>query len=176
MLPAQGGDVILEERCGLGIATVMAGAVNKALIADHMALPEGARASLVENTTIIGTGPGTWLVVQEAAEADWAGHLERGLAGVASVADQSSAYAVLRLSGAASRRLLARCAFIDFAPESFGPGAAAVTLVAHMGAIIWQRDGAPTYEIAVFRSFAGSFWHALETAAWGFGARLSRGG
>lgn len=171
-LPADGGDVLLHERAGLGIATVMAGAPGA--LADRMTLPEGGRASFAGDLTLIATGPGAWLAIQEAAEADRADELAGRLAGVAAVVDQSSGYAVLRLSGPGARRLLARMAFIDFAPESFGPGSAAVTLIAHMGAIVWQRDDAPAYEIAVFRSFAESFWHALETAASGFGARLCR--
>lgn len=30
---------------------------------------------------------------------------------------------------------------------------------------LWQVDQMPTYDIAVSRSFAGSFWHWLETSA-----------
>ena len=37
-----------------------------------------------------------------------------------------------------------------------------------MGVTLWQVDDAPTYDIAVFRSLAGSFWKWLD----GFGRRV----
>ncbi len=38
-----------------------------------------------------------------------------------------------------------------------------------MSAYLWQVDEAPTYEIAVPASFAGSFWHWLSDAAAEYG-------
>ncbi len=171
VLPSE-GDVILAGRPGLGIATVMARAPLTPI--GGLALLDGPSVVFGGDLTIVGTGPATWLAVREAAPPGWIGSLERELGASAAIADQSSAYAVLRLSGEGARRLLARGAFLDFHPDGFRAGSAAVTLIAHMGAIVWQRDDAPTYEVAVFRSYAGSFWHWIETAAAGFGARLAR--
>lgn len=165
------GDVILSDRLGLGIATVTARGALSAI--GGLGLPLGPAAAFAGGTTIIATGPATWLMLREEAPAGWAGSLERELGGAASVVDQSCAYAVLRLGGAGARRLLARGAFLDFHPDTFRAGSAAVTLIAHMEAIVWQRDDAPTYEVAVFRSYAGSFWHWIERAASGFHARLA---
>jgi sarcosine oxidase subunit gamma len=80
------------------------------------------------------------------------------------VSDQSSGYVVYRLAGPAARTLLQRGAAIDLHPAAFPPRAAAVTMIAHLGVILWLADEAPTFEVAVFRSFAGSFQHWLETA------------
>lgn len=181
-LPAAGGDVVVADRPGLGIAAMLAQGQDRGALADRVraacgiALPEARTASFAETVSAIPTGPGSWLFVRDGAPDHWAEALADALEGVATVADQSSAYALLRIGGPGARRLLGRGAFIDLHPENFAAGSAAVTLVAHMGMILWQRDDSPTYEVAVFRSYAGSFWHWLETAAAGFGARLARAG
>ena len=172
-LPSE-GSVLLAARPGLGIATVLAHRPLRQI--GGLTLPDGPAAVIVGGTTIVSTGPGAWLVLREGASAGWIDSLESEFGDHAAIADQSSAYAVLRLSGDGARRLLARGAFIDFHPDSFRAGSAAVTLIAHMGAVIWQRDDAPTYEMAVFRSYASTFWHWIETAASGYGARLGRAG
>ena len=178
-LPAGPGDVAVGERTGLGIATLMARGGGTARLAEQVAelgvaLPDGPRALVAGDVTIVGTGAGTWLLLSAGAGSCWAADLAHAYRDVASVADQSSGYAVLRLSGEGARALLSRGAFLDFHPDMFAPGAAAVTLIAHMGVILWQRDAAPTFEIALFRSLAESFWHWLESAAAGAGLSLVR--
>jgi sarcosine oxidase subunit gamma len=179
-LPTGAGDVAIADRPGLGMATVMARAggdvAGRIREAFRLELPAGPRSASAGGLTMVGTGPSTWLAVQERASPDWADELAAALDGVASVADQSSGYAVLRVAGAGARRMMSRGPFLDFDPARFGAGDAAVTLIAHMGAIVWQVDDTPTYDIAVFRSYAGSFWHWIETAAEGFGGRLVRAG
>lgn len=170
-LPAK-GDVLIADRPLLGIATVMARGVPPAI--DGLAWPGGPGAAISGGTTIVGTGPGAWLVLRDAAPPGWIDSLESELSGTASVADQSSAYAVLRLGGDGARRLIGRGAFVDFHADAFRAGSAAVTLIAHISATLWQCDDAPTYEVAIFRSNADSFWHWLESAASGFRAQLAR--
>lgn len=177
-LPAGGGDLLIADRPGLGIATVMAnaggGAGSRLEAAFGVVLPAGPAAAFGDGITVVGTGPDVWLAVREAAPDGWIDQLTDALAGAASVADQSSGYALLRIGGPGARALLSRGAFIDFDPQAFRAGSAAVTLIAHMGTVIWQRDDAPTYELAVFRSYADSFWHWINSAAAGYGARLAR--
>jgi len=153
---------------GLGIATVMArksataAAIGEALGAD---LPAGPGAVFADNLAIIGTGPESWLVVKEDAEPDFAARLGETLAGLASVSDQSGGYAVTRLSGEGARTVLQRGAFIDFHPEAFRAGSVASTVIAHIGAIIWQVDDQPSYLVANFRSYASSFQHWLNASS-----------
>jgi sarcosine oxidase subunit gamma len=104
-----------------------------------------------------GIAPGVWLATFEKAGPLMASELASSLAGLASVADQTSAYAVLRFTGDVAREVLPRGAFIDFDPSVFGPGSAAVTTISHIGVLIWQIDDAPTFEVALFRSCADSF-------------------
>jgi sarcosine oxidase subunit gamma len=95
--------------------------------------------------------------------------LRECFAGLASVCDQSDGRCVIRISGPSARDVLAKGIPLDLHPRVFGPGQAAVTLAAHIGVHIWQIDDMPTYEIAVFRGFAGSFWHWLMESAAEFG-------
>ena len=160
--------VIIRRREGFGLAGVMARkGVATARIGDAlgMAVAEGPRATVDTGLTLIGTGPGTWLALGEGGDASFAADLRGRLAGLASVSDQSSGYVIHRLAGPGAHTILQRGAAIDLHPSAFKPGSAATTVIAHMGVVLWQVDDAPTYDIAVFRSFAGSFAHWLEAAA-----------
>lgn len=158
----------IEPVAGLGIATVMA---RKAITGDDIGrilgapMPGGPCAVFSGSRTIVGTGPGAWLVFDDGAAPDFAETLQDGLAGLASVSDQSSSYSVQQLSGDGARTLLQRGAAIDFHPSVFGAGAAATTVIAHIGVILWQVDACPTFRVATFRSYAGSFRHWLDQAA-----------
>lgn len=155
----------IHKRDDLGMASVMARkGVNPAAIAAVLGsdVPNGPCAVFTGNRTVVGTGPSTWLVIEERAAADFAETLTDTLAGLASVSDQSSGYNVMRLSGPNARTLLRRGAAIDFDPSAFGPGSAASTVIAHIGVILWQVDDQPTYDVATFRSYAGSFRHWLD--------------
>lgn len=111
-------------------------------------------------------GPDQWLAVSErGAGRDLEQDLKPLLAGIASVVDQSDGRAVVRISGAHARDVLAKGMPIDLHPRAFKPNGVAITHASHIGVIIWQIDDAPTYEIAMFRSYADSFTHWLKDAA-----------
>lgn len=157
----------LEERTGFGLATVMArkgvGAESVAR-ALKVAPVSGPGWSGDEALALIATGPATWLALSADAPGVHASRLAKALGPLASVADQSGGYVILRLSGPGARTVLQRGAPIDLHPQAFGPGSAAVTVVAHIGVILRQLDETPTYEVAVFRSYAASFRGWLDAA------------
>lgn len=160
--------VRIERREGLGIASIMASKrVSAGPIGEKLGceMPSGPRAAFGQGSAVVGTGPGTWLFLQDNAAPDFADELQFQLAGLAGVSDQSSGYVVQRLIGSAARTLLRRGASIDFHPEQFGPGSAATTVISHIGVILWQVDDRPTYDLAVFRSYSASFRHWLEQAS-----------
>jgi heterotetrameric sarcosine oxidase gamma subunit len=176
-----GNDLRIEERLDLAIATVMSRGDDRALAAKihgEFGLPLPSTPRRVSNgvKALVGIGPGVWLAVFRGASPLMASELASSLAGFASVADQTSAYAVLRISGAFARELLSRGAFIDFDPSVFGPGSAAVTTISHIGVTIWQIDETPTFEIALFRSFADGFWHWMMATSTALGVGLVRDG
>ncbi|HEX3484134.1 MAG TPA: sarcosine oxidase subunit gamma family protein [Micropepsaceae bacterium] len=134
-----------------------------------MMLPSGPHGVRQENLSILGTGPGRWMFVQDGGTPSFAEALARDLAEFASVSDHSDGYAVFEVSGPFVRQVLAKGVAIDLHHNAFGAGNAAVTAIAHIGAILWQTDDAPHYRIAVFRSSAQSFWHWLSDSARAFG-------
>lgn len=156
----------VEQRTGFGLATVMARkgvdatAIGAAL---GIVLVDGPSCSAGGELTLLGSGPGSWLAYVDAPPADWEAGLRARLGPLASVSDQSGGYVMFRLAGAGARTILQRGAAIDFDPAAFAPGSVAITVIAHIGVIIRQVDAAPTYDVALFRSFADSFKHWLET-------------
>jgi sarcosine oxidase subunit gamma len=123
---------------------------------------------------VIWSGPGQWLAVAEDGR-DLARELTDAIGAFAAVSDQSDGLAVLRVAGPHARDALIKGVGLDLHPRAFGPGDAAVTVIAHIGAQLWQLDDGPTYEIAIYRSFAGSLWRWLEASAAEFGCVVEAG-
>ena len=48
-----------------------------------------------------------------------------------------------------------------------------MTAIAHIGVQLWQLDDAPTYELAVPRSMAKSFWTWFSASAAEFGLAVA---
>lgn len=132
------------------------------------ALPRGPARLHRAPLTVLGTGPGRWLFLRQGS-VGLADELAGALTGLASVCDQSDGYVIFEVGGPRARRALAKGVPVDLHPDAFGPGDCAVTSIAHIGAILWQSDPAPRYEIAVFRSMADAFWHWLQISAAEFG-------
>lgn len=159
------GDLTVLDRPGIAIASILArrdadpAAIGAALGVDAPVQPGWTGDAAL---MLLGYGPGTWLALADPAPADWIATLRARLDGLAFVSDQSSAYAIVRLNGAASRRVLQSGLAIDLHPLSFSTGSAAVTHLAHMGAVVWQVDDAPVFDVAVPRSLSSSFRRWLD--------------
>jgi sarcosine oxidase subunit gamma len=160
-------DVRIDLREGFGLASIMARkgvtarCIGVALDVDVVISPAIRTKGGV---SLIGTGEGTWLAYADRVSPFWVDELRQRLSGLASVADQSSGYVIQRLSGPGARLLLQRGMPVDLHPDVFGPGSAATTVISHIGAIVWQLDDQPTYDVATFRSFSDSFRHWLDQA------------
>lgn len=85
------------------------------------------------------------------------------LGDAAYLTDQSDAWVMLRLAGSASRAALARLCPLDLDPAAFPEGAAARTVMEHLGAFI-IRESADSYLLLSARSSAGSFLHAVTVS------------
>ncbi len=171
--------VVLCERIDLGIATLAVRKGQSAALAEAVQrlyganLPDGSRHVTGSAAGFIGTGPGQWLVVSaEHRNGALADDLVRRLKGLASISDQSDGRAVIRLAGPAARDVLAKGLPIDLHPSVFAPGSAATSVIALMGVTLWQVDDTPAYDLAVFRSLAGSFWTWLTDSAAEFGYQV----
>ena len=65
--------------------------------------------------------------------------------------------------------MLAKGCPLDLHPRVFGPGHCAQSQIARVNAIIHQRDGSPSYDIVVRRSFADYLARWLDDAAAEYG-------
>ena len=127
-------------------------------LAAQMGIADEPRQSAVDGTTALGIGPGRWLFVGRSM-----GELASRLGDSASLSDHSDGYALFEVWGPKVRDVLAKGVPVDLHPECFTDDVA-VTVVAHIGAIVWQ-SGPDRFTLAVFRSYAGSFWHWLSASA-----------
>ncbi len=173
--------VIATEVGDLGLALVAARKGRRAALMDAaraafgVELPDVPRRVAGRDVAFIWSGPEQWLAhMQPAPAAGMESVLAGSLVGLASIVDQSHGRTVLRVTGPRVRDALAKGFPIDLRPSAFKMGDTAVTSVAHIGAQLWQTDDAPTYEIAVARGFALSFWHWLEASAAEYGLELLR--
>jgi methylglutamate dehydrogenase subunit D len=176
-----GDGVVALEREGLAIATViqrrgqsrqLSAAVTANFAVD---LPAGAEWTAKNGVAWLGTGPGKWLAVSEAYDAEFVGKLATKFWGLAAVIEQSDGLGVLRLSGPALFKTLEKGVQIDLAPDAFPTGSVAVTSVAHIGVTLWKVDDQPTVDVAVARSLCNSFLHWLEASAALYGLTALRG-
>jgi len=92
----------------------------------------------------------------------WPEGLAGQLDGMASVTDQSAGYSVLRIKGAKARKLLQAGAHLDLHPSRFSAGSSASTVIGHIGVVVWQVDAVPTFDIALYRSYAASLQHWID--------------
>ncbi|EAU42092.1 Sarcosine oxidase, gamma subunit [Fulvimarina pelagi HTCC2506] len=178
--------VVVSERTELALAAVLARKRRAgdlaALVANEFGchLPAPARRTEGRDISVVSTGPGAWLACREAGGYGFAENLAETMQGVASVTDQSDAFAVLRLTGPRVRNVLAKGIHLDLDANVFLPGHAAVTQCGHVGVSLWRLDdlagGDAAFEIAMFRSYAESFWHWLSVSAAVYGLAVAAGG
>lgn len=132
--------------------------------------PTTPRVAWGRNADLIWSGPSQWLLVSR--DPKTARTLAARLAGLAAVADQSDARAVLRLSGPNMRDALAKGCLIDLHPRAFRPGDVALTSIAHIAVQLWAVDDA-TFDLAVPRSLVMSFWSWLRASAAQYGIAVA---
>jgi len=170
-----GPGIVVCDRTELGLATVHVRTGLTAALArrvrEHLALelPSGPRRSCTAPIAFASVGPGAWLASCEDGYSTFADSLAVLFEDLAAVTDQSDGYAVLRLSGASVPTILSKLVPLDLDPRAFQPGHIGTTIAAHIKAVLWrlpELDGSlPSFEIAVPRSLAGSFWDALIASA-----------
>ncbi|MDB6091627.1 MAG: soxG [Gammaproteobacteria bacterium] len=179
IVSATGRGVIATDRDGLGMATVLVRKDRTTVLSQRVRdlfdidLPKGPRHVSEGDVAFAGTGPEAWLAMRERGGNSFAASLRDSLGNLASVADQSDGYAVLRLTGPKLLDTFAKIIPIDVHPRAFRSGEVASTVAAHIGVTLWRLndsgEGSPVFEVALFRSLAASFWHALSEAAAEFG-------
>lgn len=168
--PIAGEGVRVAYRDGLGLAIVLANKGQTGILAQRVRehfgieLPDGPRRVNTGDIGFAGFAPESWLATREDGGNAFSESLRQVIGDCAAIVDHTDGYVVLRLTGAKVREALAKIVPIDLHASAFKPGDVAVTMAAHMDATLWRLEdagGVAVFEIAVFRSFAGSFWHSL---------------
>lgn len=172
--------VLIRERSGVALCSVLARRGCEAELAQRVhdkfgvELPQVQKYAASSSLGIASAGPGQWLIMTDQAKsAQFELQLRTEFAGLASVFDQSDGRTIVQVSGPRARDALAKGVLIDLHPGVFGAGSAAVTSIAYIGVHFWQTDEKPTYEFAMFRSFAMSFCDWLLDSSAEFGVALS---
>jgi sarcosine oxidase subunit gamma len=143
------------------IVSVLARTGQIQALMDKTGVVDAPRRSGASGITALGIGPGRWLFFGQTMDQ------LAPLSALASLSDHSDGYAVFEVWGPRVRDALAKGVPLDLHPSVFTDGVA-VTLIAHIGAIVWQ-SAPDRFSIAVFRSYAVSFWHWLAASAAEFG-------
>jgi sarcosine oxidase subunit gamma len=165
-----------EARPMAGVAAFAGAGDVPGALAQAFGVAPPARPGCVQGlgVAISCVGAGRWLVA--GGEADLASRLRTLLGGQAAVTDQSDMWDVTCLHGPSVREALARCVQVDLHPSRFGAGDVALTRAGHLDVILWCVADAAVgerFEIAVWRSYAGSLHHALHAAAGAFGVHVA---
>ncbi len=91
--------------------------------------------------------------------------LESALAGTHHlIANVSDARALITVSGADAREVLAKLTPADLSPDAFGPGEFRRTRLAQVPAAFWMRDEM-TFQVVCFRSVAQYVFDVLAMSA-----------
>jgi sarcosine oxidase subunit gamma len=130
---------------------------NPSLLASRFVAATGCAWPLIPNTAsgsacaILWLSPCEWLIVNGTR---FIGPLQKACEGyLQHVSDVTDGRVVFRLSGTASRELLARGCSLDFHPRVFGPGQCAQTLLAQIPVLVHQRSNEPAFFIYADVSF-----------------------
>lgn len=114
-----------------------------------------------DDTRLVRLGPDQAFAIFTRATPDAEPHVQGLLNGAAYTTDQTDVWSGLMLDGPLARTALERICPIDLHPDAFVEGAAARTVMEHLGALI-IRTGPDAYLLLSASSSAGSFLHAVE--------------
>lgn len=116
-----------------------------------------------DDTRLVRLGPDQAFAIFTRGTPDAEPHVQSLLKGVAFTTDQTDVWTGLMLDGLLARTALERICPIDLHPDAFAEGAAARTVMEHLGVLI-IRTGPDAYLLLSASSSAGSFLHAVETS------------
>jgi len=141
-----------------------------------VSLPEACKATRQDETAILWIGPDEfWIVTPDGAEAAFARGLETALAGVHhQIADVSSYYTAIELSGTRARDMLMKLSTLDLDKSAFTEGDVAGSMFASAQATLWQVDAddaerGPVFRLFVRRTMADYLWCLLAEAGYEYG-------
>ncbi|MEP6567144.1 MAG: sarcosine oxidase subunit gamma family protein [Mesorhizobium sp.] len=140
------------------------------------ATPDAPKAVQAAEATLIWSGPDQFFVLSKGGKHTM-NTLAPAFSSAASLSDQSHARALISISGAKARALLAKLSSIDLHPAAFPVAAAAATSMDHTSVTLWRAndraDGLAVFNVLVFATFAESLWHTMLDSAAEYGVAIS---
>ncbi len=169
-------NVVLRDRRGLAIAQVFAKKGKGAAVAKKLGISDQPRTATVhKDYTALPLSPGQWMLFCDTgADGAFKFMLDKQIANIGYVSEQSHSRAVIRISGARALDVLARECRLDLHPSVVQAGFCAQTNMAKIGVLMHKVDDAPTFNLVVFSGFADSFWHWITHASAEFGFEAFR--
>lgn len=175
--PALGGcrqrfdGIVLEELPDLAIVSIATPLDGEQALTDAVndgfgtTMPKVGGSSLSHDgrTRFLGMAPDQIFAVFTHDRPDAREVVDETLAGTAYITDQTDVWVALHIEGPGARAALERICPIDLHPDAFAEGAAARTVMEHLGTIV-VRDGMDSFLLLSARSSADSFLHAVETS------------
>ena len=141
----------------------------------------GVPLPLIPNTTKRGNeviafwlGPRSWLLVESSPVpstlVDFGAKRDALNALGGAVFDVSASRVAYRVRGVQAATVLAKSCPLDFHPEVFPVGGCAQSVFAHVNALFYRQDAAPTFLMLVARSLARDVWRSLcrSSAQYGY--------
>ena len=152
--------VTLSVRHPLSIVTVIA--------AKGKARPLAEALEALRGIAVQWAGPDQYYALAEGAIHR---ELEKKLAGLAALSDQSHGRVVIRITGPKARAVLAKGTPVDLHAAVFPIGKSALTQMAHIGVHL-TRVAKDSFDLSVFRGFSENYWHWLTSQAAEFGYQV----
>lgn len=160
------GALTLSEVDSFGLASL---ALRKGQIVPTpfgLTLPKAGIAAQSGSTSAIWIGPNQWLVLGDGqGQTDFAAQVH-AQAPNSSVTEQTDGFTCFDISSDAGGLPIAALMskLVNLPPEAYATGRATRTGLEHMTVFLYRRDEGHL-SILGLRSYAGSLWHALVTAA-----------
>lgn len=126
-------------------------------------MPKPTRSAEKDGFRLVQTAPDQMLLIFSDASPDPEPAIQAKLSGTAYTTNQTDAWVRLDLSGQNAVRALERLCPLDLHDSVFPVGAAARTVMEHMGAIL-VRTAPDSFLLLSASSSGASFMHALETS------------
>ncbi len=163
------GTITIAENDGVALASVSARLGQEAACAKELGallgtVPEVGRAVLRDPEAGFWVGPDQWMIgAPMDTHEDLAAQLSKRFGATASVTEQSGAWVVFDVTGAAMADMCERLCAVPIRQMSAGD--ARRTVIHQMGCFVIRREAEDHIRILGPRSSAASLHHALEAAA-----------
>ncbi|RUU30959.1 sarcosine oxidase subunit gamma family protein [Mesorhizobium sp. M6A.T.Ce.TU.016.01.1.1] len=137
-----------------------------------VAAPDTPKVIKASDAVLVWSGPDQFFVLSKGGRHTLEA-LSQAFSQSASLSNQSHARALISVSGAKARAMLAKLSSIDLHPAAFPVGAGAATSIDHTSVNLWRGndrpDGQAVFNLLVFATFAESLWHTMLDAAAEYG-------